>query len=336
MTGLKRAKCSCTVHKLGGSTRVVLSLWSSHATTLLWWCKMHCLSSFLTKARRHHERQRNRIPCLVLTFFCDRPKLEANLRRISRECDFRPAAAAAQLLHNPAGFVRCWIWCDGGLDTQIARSRRSFSVFANNQDPVTSWAICYFTCAGRKWKPILQRLLQWRCQCCPSVPGRDQWWTGSRTLWHVTWGKERVKVAFITPLWHRGGRQSQRTRKKRRIDFAPTWSWGCSAWRTAGTWGSWCWAGGSGRRCPTAPKNPRRSSARLRKSPGQQGSKMHLMWAQDIPSCKGDLRAAAGQSDLAGVVVLRIKKVAELRQQLGPRLQLPFGGDGRDQDALKK
>lgn len=34
--------------------------------------KMHCLSSledtFLTKAISHHERQANRIPCLVLTF----------------------------------------------------------------------------------------------------------------------------------------------------------------------------------------------------------------------------------------------------------------------------
>lgn len=44
--------------------------------------------------------------------------------------------------------------------------------------------------------------------------------------------------------------------------------------------------------------------------------------------------AAEGQSDLTGVVVLRVEKVAELRQQLGPRLQLPLGGDGRDQDAL--
>lgn len=42
------------------------------------------------------------------------------------------------------------------------------------------------------------------------------------------------------------------------------------------------------------------------------------------------------QSDLTGVVVLRVEKVAELRQQLRPRLQLPFGGDGRDQDAFKK
>lgn len=55
-----------------------------------------------------------------------------------------------------------------------------------------------------------------------------------------------------------------------------------------------------------------------------------------IPIYKADLCVAPGQSDLAGVVVLRIEKVAELREQLGPRLQLPFGGDGRDEDALEK
>lgn len=37
-------------------------------------------------------------------------------------------------------------------------------------------------------------------------------------------------------------------------------------------------------------------------------------------------------ADLTGVVIFRVEQVAELRQQLGPRLQLPFRGDGRDQD----
>lgn len=36
---------------------------------------------------------------------------------------------------------------------------------------------------------------------------------------------------------------------------------------------------------------------------------------------------------LAGVVVLRVEQVAELRQQLRPHLQLPLGGDGGDEDA---
>lgn len=37
-------------------------------------------------------------------------------------------------------------------------------------------------------------------------------------------------------------------------------------------------------------------------------------------------------TDLAGVVIFGVEQVAELRQELGPRLQLPFGGDGCDQD----
>lgn len=37
-------------------------------------------------------------------------------------------------------------------------------------------------------------------------------------------------------------------------------------------------------------------------------------------------------TDLAGVVIFRVEQVAELRQKLGPRLQLPFRGDGCDQD----
>lgn len=54
------------------------------------------------------------------------------------------------------------------------------------------------------------------------------------------------------------------------------------------------------------------------------------MWTQHSPGGAADIKEAADQSDLAGVVVLRIKKVAELRQQLRPRLQLPFRCDGRD------
>lgn len=37
--------------------------------------------------------------------------------------------------------------------------------------------------------------------------------------------------------------------------------------------------------------------------------------------------------DLTSVVVLRVEKVTQLRQQFGPRLQLSFRGDGCDQDA---
>lgn len=51
---------------------------------------------------------------------------------------------------------------------------------------------------------------------------------------------------------------------------------------------------------------------------------------------KASLCSPAGESDLAGVVVLRVEKVAELRQQLRPCLQLPFRGDGRDQDTLEE
>lgn len=38
--------------------------------------------------------------------------------------------------------------------------------------------------------------------------------------------------------------------------------------------------------------------------------------------------------NLAGVIVLRVEQVTELRQQLWPCLQLSFGGDGRDQNAF--
>ena len=40
------------------------------------------------------------------------------------------------------------------------------------------------------------------------------------------------------------------------------------------------------------------------------------------------------EADLAGVIVIRVKQITELRQQFWPRLQLSFRGYGRDQDTL--
>lgn len=52
-----------------------------------------------------------------------------------------------------------------------------------------------------------------------------------------------------------------------------TWSLGCSAWKTARIWGSWCWEVCSGHHCPTALMNPRRSSAKLQMNPEMQREK---------------------------------------------------------------
>lgn len=46
------------------------------------------------------------------------------------------------------------------------------------------------------------------------------------------------------------------------------------------------------------------------------------------------LCAQAGETDLAGVIVLRVEQITELRQQFRPRLQFSFRGNGRDQDAF--
>ena len=40
------------------------------------------------------------------------------------------------------------------------------------------------------------------------------------------------------------------------------------------------------------------------------------------------------EADLAGVIVLGVEQITELRQQFRPGLQLSFRGDGRDQDTL--
>lgn len=42
----------------------------------------------------------------------------------------------------------------------------------------------------------------------------------------------------------------------------------------------------------------------------------------------------AGEPDLAGVIVLWVEQITELRQQFGPGLQLSFRGYGRDQDTF--
>lgn len=42
----------------------------------------------------------------------------------------------------------------------------------------------------------------------------------------------------------------------------------------------------------------------------------------------------AGEPDLAGVIVLRVEQVTELRQQFRPGLQLAFRGYGCDQDTF--
>lgn len=42
----------------------------------------------------------------------------------------------------------------------------------------------------------------------------------------------------------------------------------------------------------------------------------------------------AGEPDLAGVIVLWVEQIAELRQQFRPGLQLSFRGYGRDQDTF--
>lgn len=49
---------------------------------------------------------------------------------------------------------------------------------------------------------------------------------------------------------------------------------------------------------------------------------------------QSDLCAQAGEPDLAGVIVLRVEQITELRQQFRPGLQLSFRGYGRDQDAF--
>lgn len=44
---------------------------------------------------------------------------------------------------------------------------------------------------------------------------------------------------------------------------------------------------------------------------------------------------ATNETDLAGVVVLRVEQITELRQQLRPGLQLSFRGNGCDQDPFR-
>lgn len=48
------------------------------------------------------------------------------------------------------------------------------------------------------------------------------------------------------------------------------------------------------------------------------------------------VKCQTGSADLARVVVLWVEQVAELRQQLGPCLQLSFGGNSCDQDAYRR
>lgn len=55
--------------------------------------------------------------------------------------------------------------------------------------------------------------------------------------------------------------------KKQKTGVSLTWSWGCSVWKTVGTWGSWCSEVCSEHRYPTTLMSPRRSSAMLQKNP---------------------------------------------------------------------
>lgn len=47
-------------------------------------------------------------------------------------------------------------------------------------------------------------------------------------------------------------------------------------------------------------------------------------------------REQGGEPDLAGVIVLRVEQITQLRQELRPGLQLSFRGYGRDQDTFMK
>lgn len=58
--------------------------------------------------------------------------------------------------------------------------------------------------------------------------------------------------------------------RKQKVGVSLTWSWGCSAWKTVGIWGSWCWEVCSEHRYPITLMNPRRSSATLRMNPEKQ------------------------------------------------------------------
>lgn len=90
--------------------------------------------------------------------------------------------------------------------------------------------------------------------------------------------------------------------------------------------------------------NPHRSFAVLQKNPAKKKPNQKQITKETdtnlitkiVPNfhCKAVHVFKVCNPNLAGVIVLRVEQVTELRQQLWPGLQLSFGGDGRDQNAF--